>query len=187
MNSTKMAIFDSAIRVFSIRGYAGATMDEIASNAGVAKGTLYYHFKSKEDIFKFIIVEGLKAIIEKLNKETEGEVNPIDKIKMLCKVQMELVHNYKDLFKVIMSQLWGQEYRQLELRKLIKEYIENLEKYLVEGMTNGVIRKGDANFMAYSLFGSICSAVVFEMIGNESNLEEFTKSHIDFILSGLQS
>ena len=49
MNRTKRLIFDSAIRIFSDCGYRGATMDDIASNAGLAQGTLYYHFTSKEE------------------------------------------------------------------------------------------------------------------------------------------
>ena len=52
MNKTKRLIFYSAIKIFSDLGYRGATMDEIASNAGLAKGTLYYHFTSKEEISK---------------------------------------------------------------------------------------------------------------------------------------
>jgi AcrR family transcriptional regulator len=48
MNKTKNTIFEAAIKVFSSNGYNGATMDDIALNAGVAKGTLYYHFKSKK-------------------------------------------------------------------------------------------------------------------------------------------
>ena len=51
MNKTKRAIFESAIKVFSKSGYTGATMDEVVAKAGVAKGSLYYHFKSKEELF----------------------------------------------------------------------------------------------------------------------------------------
>ena len=54
MNNTKKLIFEAAIKVFSECGYNGAIMDDIASRAGVAKGTLYYHFASKEEIFKFV-------------------------------------------------------------------------------------------------------------------------------------
>ncbi|MPM64998.1 hypothetical protein SDC9_111890 [bioreactor metagenome] len=45
MNKTKMTIFEAAIKTFSNSGYNGTTMDQVAEAAGVAKGTLYYHFK----------------------------------------------------------------------------------------------------------------------------------------------
>ena len=56
MNRTKKAIFEAAINVFATSGYNGSTVDEIASKANVAKGTLYYNFKSKEEIFNFVII-----------------------------------------------------------------------------------------------------------------------------------
>ena len=52
MSKTKQGILNSAIKVFSTKGYDGATMDDVAIVGGVAKGTLYYHFKSKEELFK---------------------------------------------------------------------------------------------------------------------------------------
>ena len=64
MNKTKRAIFDAAIKIFSTNGYEGATMDDMAQAAGVAKGTLYYYFKSKEEIFKYIITEGVEVIMK---------------------------------------------------------------------------------------------------------------------------
>ena len=117
MNKTKRAIFDSAIKIFSGSGYDGATMDVIAVNAGVAKGTLYYHFKSKEEIFKYIITEGMNVIMEQIEEVTESEVDSLMKLKILCGVQLSLVHENRDFFKVIMSQLWGREIRHLEIRQ----------------------------------------------------------------------
>ena len=75
MNKTKRAIFESAIKVFSNCGYTGATMDEVVARAGVAKGSLYYHFKSKEELFIFIIKEGINLIHEEVDKATEGMDN----------------------------------------------------------------------------------------------------------------
>lgn len=68
MNKTKNLIFKSAIKIFSESGYRGATMDDIAANAGLVKGTLYYHFKSKEEIFNFIVEEDCKYYKIKLLK-----------------------------------------------------------------------------------------------------------------------
>lgn len=68
MNKTKRAIFESAIKVFSNSGYTGATMDEVVARAGVAKGSLYYHFKSKEKLLIFIIKEGINEDIDKATK-----------------------------------------------------------------------------------------------------------------------
>lgn len=187
MNKTKKAIFDAAIKIFSINGYEGATMDDMAQEAGVAKGTLYYHFKSKEEIFKYVITEGIEVIKEQITEVTEKEKNALSKLKALCRLQLNLVYEKKDFFKVIMSQLWGQELRQLELREVIGKYINSIEKYIKDAMDEGVIKKGDPYFMAYIFFGLLCSAAVYELINKgRSNIDEVTENLMMYILNGIQ-
>lgn len=187
MNKTKRAIFESAIKVLSIYGYDGATMDEIASQAGVAKGTLYYHFKSKEEIFKYIIEEGMNLIKNRIEDVVKREENSILKLKALCKVQLSLVYDNRDFFKVIMSQLWGQELRQLQLRDSIQQYIKDIEKYLEEAMMDGFIKNGEKSFMAYTIFGMLCSAAVYELIEDKDNIDEVVDNLMNYILRGIEA
>jgi AcrR family transcriptional regulator len=188
VNKTKRAIFDSAIKVFSNNGYEGATMDEIASNAGVAKGTLYYYFKSKEEIFKYIITEGMGVIREQLEEEAQKFQDSLSKIKVLCRVQLNLVYQNRDFFKVIMSQIWGQEIRQMELRKSIEEYISYIEQYLKAAVDEGSVKKGETSFMAYTFFGTVCSAAVYELINkNIGNIDEIIDNMTSYILTGIEA
>ncbi|WP_026883085.1 TetR/AcrR family transcriptional regulator [Clostridium akagii] len=186
MNKTKNAIFEAAIKIFSNRGYTGATMDEIAISAGVAKGTLYYHFKSKEEIFKYIVSEGMNIIREQIDTVTKVEEGPVEKLRAICKVQLGMVYNNRDFFKVVMSQLWGQELRQSELRAAIRDYINHIENYLKEAIKVGYIKEAETSFMAYTFFGTMCSAAVFELInGENSDVDEVIEKVMSYILHGL--
>ncbi|MBV4420250.1 TetR/AcrR family transcriptional regulator [Clostridium tyrobutyricum] len=194
MNNTKMAIFESAIKIFSKYGYDGATMDAIAADTGVAKGTLYYHFRSKEEIFKYIISQGMNIIKKEIEDMANTKQDALSKLKVLCKIQLGLVYEKKDFFKVIMSQLWGQESRQLELRESINKYIMYIQKYLEDSIDEGSIKKDNTYYMAYALFGSICSAAVYELINQDNeNVNKDKKNYnhmidniIEYILSGIQ-
>lgn len=187
MGNTKRIIFESAMKVFSKNGYSGATMDSIAADAGVAKGTLYYHFKSKEEIFKYIIEEGMNIIRKNIEEESKNEKNPLNKIKIVCKVQWGLVYENRDFFKVVMSQLWGQEIRQLELRECVRKYVVYIQSYLDDAMEKGYIKKCDSSFLAYDLFGTICSVVVYELInGKDKNLNRMIDNLRDRILNGIK-
>jgi AcrR family transcriptional regulator len=188
MNKTKRAIFESAIKVFSKSGYNGATVDDIAANAGVAKGTLYYHFKSKEEIFRFIITEGVEVIKEELENVMNRDEDAFSKLKNLCRVQLNLVYENKDFFKVIMSQIWGQELRQSELRDILDKYIQAIEEYVKEAIEAGVIKKGEPKFMAYTFFGLLCSAGIYELLNSEeSNIDEVIDNLVMYILKGIQA
>jgi len=186
MNKTKKLIFESAIKIFSESGYRGATMDDIASNAGLAKGTLYYNFESKEEIFNFIVEEGLQILQNEVIEVQYMNIGPIEKLIKICRMQLTFLYGYTNFFKVVMSQLWGSENRQNELREKIRKYINEIEINIKVAMENGEIEKGDTELIAFQFFGSLCSSAIYESIYNErTNLESIIESTIRFTLKGL--
>jgi AcrR family transcriptional regulator len=70
-------LLDAAAEVFRLKGYEGATTEDIARQAGVTKGALYFHFKSKEDIFVTLVKETSQNLVNEiraiLNKKKKGE------------------------------------------------------------------------------------------------------------------
>jgi AcrR family transcriptional regulator len=186
MNKTKNLIFQSAIKIFSESGYRGATMDDIAANAGLVKGTLYYHFKSKEEIFNFIVEEGLQILQDQVVEVQKMSIGPIEKLIKICRVQLTFLYGYTDFFKIVMSQLWGNENRQNELRQKIRKYINEIEVNIKMAMEIGQIEKGDTELIAFEFFGSLCSSAIYESVHIEKiNLEDIIESTIKFTLNGL--
>lgn len=186
MNKTKDLIFKSAIKIFSESGYRGATMDDIAINAGLAKGTLYYHFNSKEEIFNFIVEEGIKILQSQVSEIQKMNIDPIQKLVKICRIQLTFLDKYTDFFKVVMSQLWGTENRQNELRHRIRNYIKEIEVNIKSAMENGKIEKGDTELIAFQFFGSLCSSAIYESVRIEKvRLEEIIEGTIRFTLNGL--
>lgn len=186
MNKTKNLIFESAIKIFSESGYRGATMDDIAANAGLAKGTLYYHFTSKEEIFNFIVEEGLKILQNQVIEVQEMNIGPIEKLIKICKIQLTFLYGYTDFFKVVMSQLWGNESRQDELRQKIRTYINEIEINIKNAMADNQIQKGDTELIAFQFFGSLCSSAIYESIHIEKiSLDNIIDSTIKFTLKGI--
>ncbi|WP_298842013.1 TetR/AcrR family transcriptional regulator [Clostridium sp.] len=187
MNKTKGAIFQSAIKNFSINGYDGATMDEISVNAGVAKGTVYYYFKSKDEVFKYIITEGISLLRQQTESINTGEGNYSYKLRELSKDQLRLVYENRDLFKVIMSQAWGGKIRHLELRELLKGYMEDIKKFLINAMDDGAIKKCEPSFLTYIYFGTLVSVAIYYVINNDSmKLDEITDNFINGLLNGIK-
>ena len=69
-------ILDGALEVFKEKGLEGATMDEIANSSGFGKATLYYYFKSKEDVLSEILNEGWMKIWESLEPVIADQNSP---------------------------------------------------------------------------------------------------------------
>ena len=70
MNKTKRKIFEISMKLFAEKGYNATSIEEITATVGVAKGTLYYHFSSKEEIFNFLTEEGMKLLKNSIEIKT---------------------------------------------------------------------------------------------------------------------
>src|SRR5579883_198423 len=62
----RQAIFDAALDEFIERGYAATRLDDVAKRAGVAKGTIYLHFKDKQTLFQELVRAALLPLIGRL-------------------------------------------------------------------------------------------------------------------------
>jgi len=62
----RLAILDAALTVFAAQGFMAAKLDDVADKAGVAKGTIYLHFKDKETLFEEIVRGAVAPVIAKL-------------------------------------------------------------------------------------------------------------------------
>lgn len=69
---TKRAILDAALELASARGITGTSMDDVAQLAGVAKGSLYYNFSSKDRLFEVLLEEGIVAVAARLSARSAG-------------------------------------------------------------------------------------------------------------------
>lgn len=185
ISKTKQAIVDGAILTFSQNGY-NTTMDEIALAAKVAKGTLYYHFSSKEELFNFIIKQGMEKIDADVQSATQDEGDLITRIHILAKVQLELVYENHDFFRVIMSQLWGIEKRQEELRVQMKSYIHHISNYFQTAIDAKIISSNNAELLAYSFIGLLTGTAIYELsTGRPQPIDDVVDQIINSCLNGI--
>ena len=172
MNKTKKAIFNAAIKVFSIEGYDSATVEEIASEAGVAKGTLYYNFQGKEEIFKFVIDEGMKLIKNEVLDAIKDIDDPLEKLKISAKVQLRYVYNNKEFFRVIMSQIWGDKNRHQEMRQEIRRRV-NINSNRINDITKGKADKDVLEVLGCCFIGVLFSSALYEILYEDQYSENY--------------
>tara|TARA_A100001011_G_scaffold393551_1_gene483647 strand:+ start:493 stop:1092 length:600 start_codon:yes stop_codon:yes gene_type:complete len=99
----KQRILKGALEVFKASSLEGATMDQIAQNSGFGKATLYYYFKSKEDVFSAILEDGWENIWESLEPIIADEGSPRNSfIKLLMKIA-EIAQERPDLFEFLFN------------------------------------------------------------------------------------
>lgn len=107
LNRTKRKIFETSMKLFAEKGYDGTSIEEITSEVGVAKGTLYYHFSSKEEIFNFLIEEGMNLLKNSIKIKIDKQDKYIDKIRAIVLIQIKIIVKYENFMTIVLSEVWG--------------------------------------------------------------------------------
>ena len=161
MNKTKRKIFETSMKLFSEKGYDATSIEEITATVGVAKGTLYYHFSSKEEIFNFLVEEGMKLLKNSIEIKTSRCTTTIDKLRAISLIQLKAVLKYENLLTIVMSQTWGNGARNVFCKSKVIEYISVIENIIKEGQKKGDFYKCDSTLMASEIFSLTCSTMLY--------------------------
>lgn len=187
MNKTKRKIFETSMKLFAEKGYDATSIEEITATVGVAKGTLYYHFSSKEEIFNFLVEEGIKLLQNSIDIKTAKFSNYIDKLKAIVLIQIKVVVKYEDLITILLSQFLGNEARNQKCQMHIFEYIQKIEKIVEDGIQLGQIKQGNAQVIASEIYGLICSTLVFKLRNHgEVDILKLFKEFENTVIEGLK-
>lgn len=162
MNKTKRKIFETSLKLFSEKGYDATSIEEITATVGVAKGTLYYHFNSKEEIFNFLVEEGMKLLTNSIEIKISKCTNTIDKLRAISLIQLKAIKKYENLLTIVLSQVWGNETRNLFCKEKVEEYIDVVQKVIEEGISKKDIEGYNPEILASEIFSLTCSTLIFK-------------------------
>lgn len=186
MNKTKRNIFQIAIKLFSEKGYDNTSIEEITAVAGVAKGSLYYHFSKKEDIFDLLLEEGMNLLKNSIEIKTKDAETALEKIKAVIMVQIKVSVKYEDLLNVVFSEMWGKESKNIKCRNAVYEYIEIIKGIIKEGIESGEFYDGDVEALAAGVFGVTYSSLLYRLkIHDEIDVARVYNGFVDTVVRGI--
>ncbi|WP_223198833.1 TetR/AcrR family transcriptional regulator [Solihabitans fulvus] len=102
---TKQKLFDAALRLVGERGAASVTVDEIAAEAGVAKGTVYYNFASKDALVDALLRHGVELLAGRL-RAAEQEDDNQRAVEALVDGMLGFFAEYPAFGQLLVSELW---------------------------------------------------------------------------------
>lgn len=187
MNKTKRKIFETSMKLFAEKGYDATSIEEITATVGVAKGTLYYHFSSKEEIFNFLIEEGIKLLQNSIDIKTAKLDNYIDKLKAIALIEIKIVVKYEDFITILLSQFYGKEARHQKCQKLVYDYIHKIEQIVEAGIQKNEIKQGNPEVIASEIYGLIAASLVYKLKNEEQiNVIKLYKEYERTVIEGLK-
>ncbi len=153
----RQAILRAAIQVFAHNGYFSSKVADIAREAGVADGTVYLYFKSKEEILHSIFDRSMEEGIAEGRKLLEGVSDPREKLRRIAVLHLERLGADRDLAVVFQVELRGSTKFMEEFSAAgFAEYLRLIRSTIEEGQREGVFRAElNAKVVAKILFGAL--------------------------------
>ena len=151
------AILKAAVKVFARRGFFNSKVADIASEAGIADGTVYLYFKSKDEILHSVFDQAMTVFIEEGRKELAVLNKPEDKIRRVAELHLEHLGADRDLAIVFQVELRGSiKFMQEFSAAGFADYLDIIREIIEEGQERGVFRDDIKSVVAAKiLYGSI--------------------------------
>lgn len=163
MNKTKRILFKTAIKLFAEKGYENTGIEEITAVAGFAKGALYYHFDTKEELFDLMLEEGAKLLNNSIELKFRHCNNALDKIKAILMVEIKTIIAYEHFITVVINNTLGETSRTKKCQKAVNSYVEKIEDVIKEGINEGIFYDRDPEAIAFGIFGVTFSSLLYRL------------------------
>ncbi len=190
--NSEQAIKEAALRLFSDKGFYSTSTREIIQEAGVSKGTLYWYWKSKEELAFSLVSDMLNDFLEIIEREKNGEGPVLERFQRMVREVANLYYQETDYLRLLWKfradrhYIFSKEYTErvtsyyLRIRKALESMIE-------EGIETGVFKETDPKYMAFILLG-IAEGLEVEWLENEKefSMREALPLVMEMVLSTLR-
>jgi AcrR family transcriptional regulator len=150
----KKSIYLAAAKLFGEKGFEGTSLDKVAEKAGVAKGTIFYHFRNKEELFSQLIEEGVNTLSTEIEKIYEKDMDIEQKLDLLVDLHFNFFRQHRDLCLMMLGQIGSFQKRWQKSVDLIRnKYLVSMEKIITQAKENNIIdEKLETESLIISLF-----------------------------------
>lgn len=189
-SDVKEIIIRESIKLFLANGFTGTSVEEITKAAGIGKGTLYWYFKSKDEILQSIFRRWERDFVDALAEAvSECDGNFVAKYKVFHKVATEFARDKRELAlasNALLNEIVGTNTESEKLVKAIYEkYRRVVEKMLEDGKGDGLVRP-ELDSKLYSHIIVACHTgmlVQWFVSGDSLDVRPFVRTFRDFILT----
>lgn len=191
--SRRQEILAAAKAVFAKKGFDGAVVDEIATQAEFSKATLYLYFRDKHDLFYAVLEDALDKLLTRMREIGDQDLPPVTKLEEMVRGVVAYTEEDRDFFRVLTPERAGMtDTRHPELKERVLPKLDAFmglaASVIEEGITEGKIREVDPRAVADILFGMIHSTVVWWLLeGAEDPLAPRSEIIMDVLLNGILS
>jgi len=169
-------------------GYQATSMDNIVKEAGLSKGTLYWHFKNKKDLFLALFEEILRVAVSAFTPLLQQDLPPDQKIRLLFSSLSLLREENSALITLplsLMTDLLIDDDFICRYREIITDLAIETQKIIEQGVELGIFRKVDAAETAWALMTMYDGELLYSLFSMPLDIHKQSQILSDLVLNGL--
>lgn len=186
-DKTKQKIFDTMVELMGQRGYQGVSVDEVAAAAGVAKGTLYYHYKGKAEMMSALLADRMDPALVYLEEVAKrAKDNAEDALREIISAEFDFLFEQRSFARVLLTELWREDRGwQDQVRNLRQTIVDIYTQVLNLGIKQGRFRDDmPVEYGASAIFGLTATSVLDRLlVGCNSNADQVKKDLLFTVLN----
>ena len=177
-------ILDAAARVFAAREFHEVLIDDVASAAGVGKGTIYRYFETKDELFFATVLYGFDQLAGALSVSLRDEASPERRLEKIAREVLRFFWNRSYLFTILQGEDRRFPPRELELQKRRETLSRLIQETILDGIRSGRFRGVDARIGAELFRGMIRAANRFRR--KEDTLDGLVSEIVEVFTRGIR-
>ncbi|MBT2440433.1 TetR/AcrR family transcriptional regulator [Streptomyces sp. ISL-36] len=164
--ATRAKLYEAAVTLIAEQGFSATTVDEIAERAGVAKGTVYYNFKSKTELFEELLRHGVGLLTASLREAAEETAerggSRVDALDAMIRAGLLFIDRYPAFTQLYVAELWRTNRAWNETLLVVRQQaVAVVEDVLRQGVEAGELSEEiDIPLTAAALVGMVLVAAL---------------------------
>lgn len=185
---TRFKIIASAAKVFNEKGFDKTSIQDIADDAGIAKGTIYYYVDKKEDLLVSLVRFGKARFFSKIEKSIGKATTASGKVETIIRNHLKIIRIIGPIAPFFAQNLLSDDSRVREVMAgFRREYLDLLESIIEEGIQSGEFRQVNSERAAFGILGMVIGQVMqSKVFVGKINSKAITENTLDLAISGLR-
>ena len=184
----RVAILDAATTVFAKRGFFGSQVADVARAAGIAAGTVYLYFRSKDEILTSIFDRTMTEAIEAGREALKGVRDPVDRLREIARMHLTRLGRDRNLAIVFQIELrQTTKFMERFSKTGLRDYLAVIQQTIEEGQARGAFRKSlNARTASKVFFGALDELATNWILSRRRYpLEAQADEIVDMLVGGL--
>jgi len=181
-------IIEAALACFTRKGYTNTTMDDIVAESGLSKGSLYWYFKSKDDLFIAMVTSMFENVAAESMESLVSSETAVERLRAGAQSMTELGKQIEGVF-YLLAEFWARSEHRQEAGGfwvgMLREYAQVIEALLADGVQRGEFRSVDVEALTWMLLAAYDGLAAYQMLMPDLDVAHISEVFVETLLKGL--